>query len=224
MTQSNTLLSVPKRLRPTGLISLTTIVRSLVSMLIVLVLSNPVLAKNSDVIAAEKRVIEVTSRIVNLLKQNEALYKKDNNALNAMIQKQILPFIDFDGMSKLTLGKHWRSANASQKIRFRNAFRQMLIRSYAKTMLDYSGATIVAGNSVANKRPGYVLIRTSVKPQNGIAVVANYSIRKSGNDWKAYNAEIDGINLVTNFRTNFTREVSARGLDFLIARLEKSGK
>lgn len=196
----------------------------LTSFFMMLIIASSASAKNSDVAAAEKRVIGVTSKIVTLLKQNEALYKRDDNALNAMVQREVLPFIDFDAMSKLTLGKHWRTASPAQRTRFMAAFRGMLVRSYAKTMLDYTGAKIVAGNSVANKKPGYALIRTTVKPQSGSAIAANYSVRKAGNDWKAYNVEIAGISLITNFRTNFTREVSAKGLDFLIARLEKSGQ
>lgn len=181
-------------------------------------------AKSTDVAAAEKRVVNVTSKIVQLLQQNYDTYARDNQALEAMVRREALPFIDFDAMSKLTLGKHWRKANAQQRSRFSDAFRNMLVRSYAKTMLKYSGSSISAGNSKPNKRPGYVLVRTLVTPNGSSPIAANYSVRKTGGDWKAYNVEIAGINLITNFRTNFTREVSTKGLDSLIARLERLGK
>ena len=186
--------------------------------------TNSVSAKTPDVDIAEKRVIAVTTNIVNLLEKNKAQYSTDKNALNAMIRREVLPFIDFNAMSKLTLGKHWRSASPTQRTRFINAFREMLVRSYAKAMIGYSGSKISAGNSVPNKKPGYVLVRTKVAPKGRSAIGANYSLRKVGNDWKAYNVEIAGVNLITNFRTNFTREVSAKGLNALIARIEKSGK
>lgn len=189
-----------------------------------LFLANPASAKTPDVDVAEKRVIQVTSNIVNLLEKNKVQYRTNKNALNAMVRREVLPFIDFNAMSKLTLGKHWRTASPAQRTRFINAFREMLVRSYANAMIDYSGSKISAGNSAANRKPGYVLVRTSVKPKGRSAISANYSLRKVGNDWKAYNVEIAGISLITNFRTNFTREVSSKGLDALIARLEKSGK
>jgi len=189
-----------------------------------LFISHPVSAKTPDVDVAEKRVLQVTGKILNLLEQNKALYSRDQNALNTMIRREVLPFIDFNAMSKLTLGKHWRRASATQRTRFINAFREMLIRSYAKTMIDYSGSKVRAGNSAQNRKPGYVIARTLVTPQGRSAISANYSLRKVGNDWKAYNVEIAGISLITNFRTNFTREVSAKGLDSLIARIEKIGK
>lgn len=194
------------------------------SLFMMLILSSSVSAKTSDVDVAEKRVVDVTTRIVNLLEQNKVQYVTDQNALNAMVRREVLPLIDFDAMSKLTLGKHWRTSTPAQRTRFINAFREMLVRSYANTMIKYTGSKIRARNSVANRKPGYVLVRTMVTPRGNSAISANYSLRKVGNDWKAYNVEIDGINLITNFRTNFTREVSAKGLNALIARLENVGK
>lgn len=184
----------------------------------------PAWAKGADVAAAENRVLNITRNIVKLMDANFTQYNTNQALLNAMVRKEVLPFIDFDAMSKLTLGKHWRKASKNQRSRFINAYREMLVRSYARTMLKYTGAKISSGNSVPNKKSGYALVRTMVSPKKGGAIAANYSVRKVSGDWKAYNVEIAGVNLITNFRTNFTREVSAKGLNALIARLEKSGK
>lgn len=197
---------------------------STVIMVLAISTTTSAFANAGDVAVAEKRVIDVTTRIVNLLEQNKAQYSSDENALNAMVRREVLPLIDFDAMSKLTLGKHWRTATGAQRTRFINAFREMLVNSYAKTMVKYAGSSIQAGNSAQQQKPGYVLVRTNVTPKGASNIKADYSLRKLGNDWKAYNVEIAGINLITNFRTNFTREVSSKGLEALIARLEKSGK
>lgn len=185
-------------------------------------LTTSVWAKNNDVAAAQNRVLQVTQSIAKKLGDNKAQYNKNPALLHALIRNEVLPFIDFDAMSKLTLGKHWRKASSAQRQRFVNAYREMLIKSYGKTMLKYAGATIRGGNSVANKKPGYVIVRTIVTPKGSASITANYDVRKKSGDWKAYNVQVGGINLITNFRTNFTREVSAKGLNALIARLEKS--
>ena len=182
------------------------------------------LANAVDVSTAENRVLEVTSKIVNLLEKNKAYYESNENALNAMVRTEVLPLIDFDAMSKLTLGKYWSNTSDAQRNRFINAFREMLVNSYAKTMIKYAGADIRGGNSAQQVKPGYVLVRTNVTPKGSSGITANYSLRKVGNDWLAYNVEIAGINLITNFRTNFTREVGTTGIDALIVRLENSGK
>jgi len=188
------------------------------------ILTTAVWAKNNDVIAAQNRVLQVTQSIAKKLEVNKAQYDKNPALLKAMIRKEVLPFIDFDAMSKLTLGKHWKRATPAQRKRFVNAYRDMLIRSYGKTMLKYAGATIRGGRSVANKKPGYVLVRTVVTPKGSASIAANYDVRKKSGDWKAYNVQVGGINLITNFRTNFTREASAHGLNALIARIEKTNQ
>lgn len=193
-----------------------------VGMISVVLLTTSVWAKDTNVAAAQNRVLQVTQSIAKKLEVNRAQYNKNPALLNAMIRKEVLPFIDFDAMSKLTLGKHWKRASKAQRQRFVNAYREMLIRSYGKTMLKYAGANIRGGRSVANKKPGYVLVRTVVTPKGSASIAANYDVRKKSGDWKAYNVQVGGINLITNFRTNFTREASAKGLDALIARLEKS--
>ena len=195
-----------------------------VGILSLALLTTLVWAKDSNVVAAQNRVLQVTQSIAKKLEVNKVQYNKNPALLNTMIQKEVLPFIDFDAMSKLTLGKYWKRATPAQRQRFVNAYREMLIRSYGKTMLKYAGAAIRGGRSVANKKPGYVLVRTVVTPKGSASIAANYDVRQKSGDWKAYNVQVGGINLITNFRTNFTREASAKGLDALIARLEKSNR
>ncbi len=182
------------------------------------------MAKSNDVADAQRKIMTVTTSVVSELGKNKARYQSDARFLDSMIRRDMLPVIDFDGMAKLTLGKHWRKASASQRIRFTNAYREMLIRSYGKIMLKYAGASIRPGNSVAGKRTGYVIVRTVVTPRGGAPVAANYDVRKLSGKWKAYNVQVGSVNLITNFRTNFTREVSAKGLEALIARLNKTKK
>lgn len=181
-------------------------------------------ATNAEVKVAEDRVIEVSNHILKQLELNKARLNNDPAALTELVRKEILPFIDFDAMAKLTLGKHWRTASSDQRTRFINAYRNMLVHSYAKQLLDYAGATMRAKYSSLNRKPGYVTVRTIVVPKSGAPVAANYEVRNKSGSWKAYNVEIAGINMVTNFRTNFSREVTAKGLNALIARLEKTGK
>ncbi len=195
--------------------------RYLLILITSLLFNGSLIAKGNIATEAENRVLAVTTKVVKELAVNESRYKTDSVFLDNMIRKDMLPFIDFPAMAKLTLGKHWRKASALQRTNFTSAYREMLIRSYGKIMLKYSGAKIRGGNSVAGKKPGYVKVRTIVTPRGSAPITANYDVRNLSGDWKAYNVQVAGVNLITNFRTNFTREVSAKGLDALIARLNK---
>ena len=179
-------------------------------------------AKGAEVQAAEDSVIKITNSVSQELEANKALIKSDPMALEKLVRRRILPFIDFDAMSKLTLGKFWKRSTPDQRNRFKNAYREMLVKSYTKTMQRYVGAVIKPGNSAPKGKPGYVTVRTKVFPKGGSSLTANYDMRKKGGAWKAYNVEIAGINLIANFRTNFTREINQKGLEALISRLSKT--
>jgi phospholipid transport system substrate-binding protein len=125
----------------------------------------------------------VTTAIVKELQVNKSKYTSNRAALDNLIRTRVLPFMDFDAMSKLTLGKHWRSASASQRTRFVSAYREMLIRSYGKIMLKYAGATIRAGKSVPGRRAGYVSVRTTVTPRGGAPIAALLALRTDGWLW-----------------------------------------
>ena len=68
----------------------------------------------------------------------------------------------------------------------------------------------------------YATVYSEFVPGGGKTnVPINYKMRKVGDQWKAYNLEIEGLSLVTNYRTSFGKEISATSLDALIARLNK---
>ena len=194
----------------------------LLMLLFSFVFSANTFAKGAEVQEAQDSVITITNSVSQELEANKALVNTNPMALEKLVRRRILPFIDFDAMSKLTLGKYWKTASPPQRKRFLNAYREMLVKSYTKTMLRYVGAVIKPGNSAPKGKPGYVTVRTKVYPKGGSAITANYDMRKKSGAWKAYNVEIAGLSLITNFRTNFTREIGQKGLDALITRLEKT--
>ncbi len=176
-------------------------------------------AKN---VAAETAVLKANNAIFAELEKRKAELKSNPKILQSIVEKQVTPFIDFEAMAKLTLGKQWKKASQDQRVRFVKAYRTMLINSYAKNMIAYAGAAMTIKSSMSGGRPGYEVVRTLITPKGRAAVEANYDVRNKSGSWKAYNIEILGLNLITNFRTNFTREISRTGLDALIARLEKN--
>lgn len=190
-------------------------------LLFTLSLSSIGVAKNA---AAETAVLKANNAIFAELEKRKTELNSNPAVLNLIVKKQVLPFIDFAAMAKLTLGKHWKKANKNQRARFLKAYSTMLTNSYAKNMVNYAGATMTVKSSVSAGREGYETVRTIITPKGRAAVAANYDVRNKSGRWKAYNIEILGLNLITNFRTNFTREVSSKGLEALIARLEKNNK
>ncbi|NIQ16394.1 MAG: ABC transporter substrate-binding protein, partial [Candidatus Dadabacteria bacterium] len=64
--------------------------------------------------------------------------------LYSLIDELVIPHFDFLSMSKWVLGKtNWRSASEEQRSQFVIEFRTLLVRTYAKALLEYSDEEIV---------------------------------------------------------------------------------
>jgi phospholipid transport system substrate-binding protein len=145
--------------------------------------------------------------------------KQDPSKLYDLVYKIILPIIDFNAFSKLTLGHYWRKANAEQRQRFVDEFKNMLIRTYTKYLVDYAGTevTLLPQRGRQDAKRQTVLTEVTVPGKRPLAV--NYSFWFKNGSWKVYNVTVGGISLVQLFRTDFTKEIDQTSLDKLIERL-----
>jgi phospholipid transport system substrate-binding protein len=149
--------------------------------------------------------------------------RADINQLYDLVDRMIVPLIDFKAMSKLTLGKHWKKASAAQRSAFMDAYQNLLRNTYTKSLKNYANQDIRFFPQRTQMKGKYVTVFSEFVPGGGKAnVPINYKLRKVGDEWKAYNLEIEGLSLVKNYRTSFGKEISATGLDSLIARLNKA--
>jgi len=58
----------------------------------------------------------------------------------------------------------------------------------------------------------------------GEPIQLDYRLEKSGNDWKIYDVNVLGVWLVENYRNTFAQEISANGIDGLIAKMAERNK
>jgi phospholipid transport system substrate-binding protein len=137
-----------------------------------------------------------------------------------------MPHLDFEKMSKLALGKNWRVANDEQRVRFIEEFRLLLIRTYSTAMLEYTDEEIrflPFRDDLSRKR---VSVPMEVLQPGGPSIPMALSLYQNKQDaWKVYDVKIDGISLVTNYRSSFANEIRNGGMDKLIESLaERNAK
>lgn len=168
-----------------------------------------------------REVVEETASGMQAKLQGRQEYYADNlDQLYEVIGDILLPHFDVRLAGRMVLGKHWGSATGDQRNRFIDVFYTFLIRTYAKGMLgfDQDGLTIFADQKPPTENRA--VIRTELQLDDGTRVPVNYSLRKSSKGWKVYDVRIDGVSYVQNYRSQFNAEISARGIDAVIARLE----
>ena len=180
-------------------------------------------AKAGDTGASAQRFVQqVTSTIVDELTARRDELRDDPQALYELVDRHILPYFDFERMSRRVLGKkRWTNASAEQRERFVSAFRILLVRTYAMVLNEYRGQPLVYLDPVARKKEDEVVIPAQIELSGGQTVRFAYAMQRSGTEWKVFDVAIDGVSLVTNYRSSFRSEIARHGVDGLIDRLEE---
>ncbi len=155
-------------------------------------------------------------------KMQDKNFLKDFNKVTQFVDQSINPHVDFDKISSLVLGKLWKSASPDEQHRFKKEFQTLLVRTYSRAFSEFKEWSIRFLPSEMEDGATKVVVKTEVL-QPGIQPIAvNYRMYLANGEWKAYDIMIEGVSLVTNYRTTFSDEVQTKGsLDAVIDGLAK---
>jgi len=131
----------------------------------------------------------------------------------------ILPLFDFRFMSQSALGRFWRNASEGQREALTVEFRELLVRTYASALLDYSDQKVELLPVRYPPDATRVTIPTRLQAPGAPPIPIDYRLRLNGDKWLIYDVVIDGVSLVTNYRSQFAAEVRRGGVDGLIRTL-----
>ncbi len=175
----------------------------------------------SDVLDAEAIVRNAATQVFETVNADRAGFDADPARLERLIGDLVLPYFDFERMSQRVLGKDWRRASPAQRERFADEFEALLVRTYASAAREFSTRPVQFLPLRANAEGTLATVRTSIVADGGTTIPINYEMYESENGWKVYDVSIDGVSLVINYRTTFSREIRAGGIDQLIERLSR---
>jgi phospholipid transport system substrate-binding protein len=161
------------------------------------------------------------NRVLETLRAEEALAAAEPEFVLGVIETEIMPLVDFDGMARLILARHWREASPQQRERFTEAFRNTLLQTYGVRLGDYLDHRVVVIQRRSRQDDRMAVVATEIEIGRGQPnVVVNYRLRPVEGEWRVFDVEAEGLSFVGNFRTQFNTEISRNGLDALIGRLE----
>ena len=167
-------------------------------------------------------VQDTSAQMLEALRQNREALRQDSSRIYALVDRIVLPNFDFDLMSRWVLGRSWQQATPEQRRRFAAEFRTLLVRTYAKALLEYSDDLIqVLPQANPATDSSETTVRTEVQPRTGASIQINYSMHLNNEGWKVYDVTVDGVSLVTNYRSTFASQIRSNGLDTVIADLQQ---
>jgi phospholipid transport system substrate-binding protein len=169
---------------------------------------------------ARHLVEQVTSSIIEELTSQREVLQDNPQRVHDLVDRLVLPHFDFERMSRRVLGKRWKAATHEQRTRFESAFRTLLVRTYATVLNEYRGQTLTYLDPVPRKKDNEIVIPVQIELTGSQTARVAYAMHGSGMDWKVFDVAVDGVSLVTNYRSSFRSEIARHGIDGLIARLE----
>ena len=174
----------------------------------------------------EEIVEETSTTVLNTINEDNDELREDPALINDLINDTVIPIIDLGSMGKLILGKYWKKASEQQRASFISEFKDMLIRTYAKSLVDYGHAKITVLPNRDKEQGKYYTVQSELDIGSGKAPLqVAYIFRKNKQEeWKVFDLAVDGLSLVKNFRTSFGQEIKETSLDALISRLANTNK
>ncbi|MGI9311803.1 MAG: MlaC/ttg2D family ABC transporter substrate-binding protein [bacterium] len=151
----------------------------------------------------------------------------DQRELFALVDRVAVPLFDFERIAKLVLAKNWRNADDAQRAEFGDAFKKLLIGTYATALFQYTGderMAFVGSEIIERKGRQFAEVKSEVTLGVGApAVPVDYSlIRGEDEQWRIYNLSINGLNMVANYRSTYSASIDSLGLDGLIESMQQS--
>lgn len=179
------------------------------------------------VVAAEgpdELVKRTADDVLAVVKSDKDIQAGNQDKIFKLAEEKILPNFNFDKVSRLVLGKNWTKATPEQKTAFQNEFKTLLLRTYATALSKYKNQVIEYKPLRLADGASSATVKTSIIQQGGQPIAVDYSLEKGADAWKVYDIVIEGVSLVTNYRSQFAQEIRQNGLDSLIKKLaEKNG-
>ena len=188
--------------------------KSFVMTLSLFVLTVPVI-QAGDVEDINSMVKKKVSVIFDLLGKQDI----EKNERNEKIVGELNAIMDFQLAAYLSLGKHWKKISKTQKKEFVKIFQQY-INNYIVEKIDlYTNQKIDIGDSKIVKK-GRAELEIGIL-SGGETLQVNFKLRKNKKkEWRVYDVDIEGVSLITTFRSQFSGVLKNSSFEELLEKLK----
>ena len=174
----------------------------------------------------EALIKRLSAEVLDGIRSDPSVRTGDVSKIVLLVDRKIMPNVDFERMTASAIGPQWRQATPEQQKRLQEEFKTLLVRTYSGALAQVSDQTIVVKPLRAAADDKEVVVRTEVRGR-GDPIQLDYRLEKTpgvGSGWQIYNLNVLGVWLVETYRSQFAQEISSKGLDGLITVLRDRNK
>jgi phospholipid transport system substrate-binding protein len=159
-----------------------------------------------------------TDRVLKVLRDPELKQPTKEQERRQQIRAIADEIFDWQETGKRALARHWQGRSPNERQEFSALFADLVERSYVAKIERYSGERIVyAGETVEGDQ---ATVRTRLITKSNTEIPIDYRMQRDGDRWRAYDVLIEGVSLVSNYRTQFNRIIQQSGYGELVNKLK----
>jgi phospholipid transport system substrate-binding protein len=162
-------------------------------------------------------------KVVAVLKDSRVKSPEKKKERIDRLKEIINPIFDYDEMARRALGAHWRRRTPAEQEEYLTLFRLFIEKVYADKVDLYEGERIVVGRETIDG--DYAEVEAKVINARGEESPVIFRLRRADAKWRVYDAMVENISVVQNYRSQFDRVISKSSYDELRKLLkDKSGQ
>ena len=173
--------------------------------------------------APDALIKRTSTEVLDSIKADKAIQGGDVGKIITLVDSKVMPNVNFTRMTAAAVGRNWRQATPEQQKRLQEEFKTLLVRTYSGALAQVKDQTVNVKPLRASPGDTEVQVRTEIIGR-GDPIQLDYRMEKTPSGWKIYDLNVLGIWLVETYRTQFAQEISAKGVDGLIAALAQRNK
>jgi len=176
--------------------------------------------------APDALIERLTKEAIDIIESDKAVQAGDVARIKDLVDLKVMPHVNFQRMTSSAVGPAWRQATPEQRTRLQAEFKTLLVRTYAGALSQAKNLTFTMKPMRSAPEDKEVIVRTLIKGR-GDPVQLDYRLEKTpgiGAGWKIYNLNVLGVWLVDTYRSQFSQEINAKGIDGLITTLVERNK
>ncbi|RZL09933.1 MAG: ABC transporter substrate-binding protein [Rubrivivax sp.] len=174
-------------------------------------------------VAADAFIKTLSTEVLDAIRNDKTLAAGDVRRVVTLVDAKILPNVNFQRMTASAVGRNWRQATPDQQKRLQEEFKNLLIYTYAGAISQIKDQAVEVKPLRARPEDTDVVVRTVVRGK-GEPIQIDYRLEKAAGTWKIYDVNVLGAWLVQTYQNTFAQEVTASGIDGLIAKLAERNK
>lgn len=173
--------------------------------------------------APDALVKQVSNEVLDAARADKSIQAGDVNKVMLLVEAKVMPHVNFQRMTSSAVGRYWRQASPDQQKRLQDEFKTLLVRTYSGALAQVRDQTVQLKPLRAGPTDNEVVVKTEIRGK-GDPIQLDYRLEKIDSGWKIYDVNVLGVWLVENYRNTFAQEISAGGIDGLIAKLTERNK